>query len=80
MKDNQPSDFILYQNYPNPFNPTTTISYEINNPGYVSLNLYDILGNKISELIASEKSAGKHSFVLNAGSLVKWCIYIRSEF
>jgi hypothetical protein len=65
-----PTDFILYQNYPNPFNPTTTISYEIKNSGYVSLNLYDILGNKISELIASEKSAGKHSFVFDASSLV----------
>jgi peptidoglycan/xylan/chitin deacetylase (PgdA/CDA1 family) len=70
VENNQPSDFILYQNYPNPFNPSTTISFEINNPGYVSLNLYDILGNKISELIASEKSAGKHSFVINVGSLV----------
>ena len=66
----QPTDFILYQNYPNPFNPTTTISYEIRNSGYVSLVLYDILGNKISELISSDQSAGKYSFVFDASSLV----------
>ena len=66
----QPTNFILYQNYPNPFNPTTTLSYEIRNSGYVSLVLYDILGNKISELISSDQSAGKYSFVLDASSLV----------
>jgi len=66
----QLTDFMLYQNYPNPFNPTTTISYEIKNSGYVSLVLYDILGNKISELISSDQSAGKYSFVFDASSLV----------
>jgi peptidoglycan/xylan/chitin deacetylase (PgdA/CDA1 family) len=66
----QPTDFILYQNYPNPFNPTTTISYEIRNSGYVSLVLYDILGNKISELISSDQSAGKYSYIFDASSLV----------
>jgi len=69
-QEKQPTDFVLNQNYPNPFNPTTTISYEIQNAGYVSLILYDILGNKISELISSEKPAGNHSFVFDAGSLV----------
>jgi peptidoglycan/xylan/chitin deacetylase (PgdA/CDA1 family) len=69
VEKNQPTDFILHQNYPNPFNPSTTISYELLNSGYVSLNLYDILGNKISELIAGEKSAGKHSVLFDAGSL-----------
>lgn len=69
VERNQPNDFILYQNYPNPFNPTTTISYELLNSGYVSLNLYDILGNKISELIAGEKPAGKHNILFDAGYL-----------
>ncbi len=65
-----PTDFSLYQNYPNPFNPSTTISYELKNSGFVSLILYDILGNKISELVSEEKSAGKHSFLFDASSLV----------
>jgi hypothetical protein len=69
VERNQPNDFILYQNYPNPFNPTTTISYELLNSGYVSLNLYDILGNKIIELIAGEKPAGKHNILFDAGYL-----------
>jgi hypothetical protein len=70
VESEQPTDFTLYQNYPNPFNPTTTISYELKNSGFVSLILYDILGNKISELVSDEKSAGKHSFLFDASSLV----------
>lgn len=65
----KPTDFVLYQNYPNPFNPTTTISFEMNQSGFVSLNLYDILGSKISELIAEEKQAGRHEIIFDAASL-----------
>ncbi|NWG27448.1 MAG: polysaccharide deacetylase family protein [Ignavibacteriaceae bacterium] len=65
----KPTDFILFQNYPNPFNPSTTISFEMKRSGFVLLNLYDILGNKISELIAEEKPAGKHNILFDAASL-----------
>lgn len=69
VEKQKPTDFVLYQNYPNPFNPTTTISFEMNQSGFVSLNLYDILGSKISELIAEYKQAGSHGIIFNAASL-----------
>ena len=68
-ENNQPQDFVLYQNFPNPFNPATTISYEIKSSGYLSLNVYDVLGNKISELVGEEKPAGKYILNFDAGAL-----------
>jgi hypothetical protein len=43
-------EFDLYQNYPNPFNPETTISYSVDQEGYGSLDVIDILGNSIMKL------------------------------
>ena len=56
--DLEPNYFHLFQNYPNPFNSTTKISYQIPITSYVSLNVYDILGNKISTLVNEEKLSG----------------------
>ena len=50
--------FRLFQNYPNPFNPVTKIRYQILNPGFVSLRVYDILGKEIKTIVNDEKKAG----------------------
>jgi photosystem II stability/assembly factor-like uncharacterized protein len=60
------SDFILHQNFPNPFNPITTISYNLSEPGQVSLNVYNLLGTHIVTLLQEYKSSGNHSVVWNA--------------
>jgi len=60
------SDFILHQNFPNPFNPITTISYNLSEPGQVSLNVYNLLGTHIVALLQEYKSSGNHSVVWNA--------------
>jgi len=52
--------YHLYNNYPNPFNPSTKIKFEIPDPGFVSLKVYDVLGNEITTLVNEEKSAGKY--------------------
>lgn len=55
------SSYRLFQNYPNPFNPKTTISYEINSAGFVSLIVYDLLGREIKTLVNEEKMPGKYT-------------------
>ncbi len=63
-----PNHFLLEQNYPNPFNPTTSIVYSIPSNEYVTLKVYDILGNEISILVNEQKSAGRYKVVFNASS------------
>ena len=64
-----PSDFTLYQNYPNPFNPGTVISYRLPDNGFVSLKVYDVLGNEVATLVNEEKPAGINQVSFNANSL-----------
>lgn len=66
---NNPSDIILYQNYPNPFNPSTIVSYSIPKSQNVQLNVFDILGNKVSSLVNGFKSSGLHSVTFDASIL-----------
>ncbi|MCW8811709.1 MAG: T9SS type A sorting domain-containing protein, partial [Ignavibacteriaceae bacterium] len=61
-----PTEFVLYQNYPNPFNPSTTIKWEMPEPGLVTLIVYDVLGRKLTMLVNEELSAGKHEVVFDA--------------
>jgi len=55
---NTPESFELYQNYPNPFNPSTRIQYQVSSISYVSLVVYDILGNEVATLVDEEKEPG----------------------
>src|SRR5690606_19713891 len=58
--DNLPNGFTLSQNFPNPFNPSTTISYSIPVSSFVTINVYDVLGNEIATLVNEEKSRGSY--------------------
>jgi len=67
--DEIPSSYKLSQNYPNPFNPTTSIEYAVPNNEFVSLKVYDILGNEIAELVSEQKSAGTYRVNFDASRL-----------
>jgi photosystem II stability/assembly factor-like uncharacterized protein len=67
--ENTPSEYALEQNYPNPFNPATTINYSLPKSAFVTITVYDILGNKIIDLVNEFKPAGKYSTVFDASSL-----------
>ncbi|MBZ0181343.1 MAG: T9SS type A sorting domain-containing protein [Melioribacteraceae bacterium] len=64
-----PSEFVLEQNYPNPFNPTTSIEYTIPSNEYVTLKVYDILGNEVATIVNEQKQAGTFEVNFNAGNL-----------
>jgi hypothetical protein len=53
-----PESFVLGQNYPNPFNMQTEIYYELSNSSYVELDIYNILGQRIRQLVSEHKDAG----------------------
>ena len=64
----QTPEVFLHQNYPNPFNPTTTINYSLKENSKVSLNIYNIKGQKVKQLVSNsafQQSAGQHSVVWN---------------
>jgi len=53
----------LRSNHPNPFNPTTTINYSLKENANVSINIYNIKGQKVNQLVSDQLSAGRHSVV-----------------
>ena len=57
----RPSEFTLLQNFPNPFNQTTKIEFTLPKSGFVSLNIYDILGRKVRNLVSEHLSSGYKS-------------------
>jgi tetratricopeptide (TPR) repeat protein len=58
-------DKLISQNYPNPFNPETTISFNIATKGNVSINIYNIKGQKIKTLLSEDFESGNHNVVWN---------------
>jgi hypothetical protein len=70
-----PDDFILYQNYPNPFNPTTNIGFRIPESGFVSLKVYDVLGNVVATLVDDENFPGIHEVEFD-GTALSSSVYI----
>jgi len=64
-----PKRFILYQNYPNPFNPATNIKFEIKEKSFVNINLYDITGRHVKNLLSQNLTAGIYLIEFDAGEL-----------
>jgi hypothetical protein len=81
-----PGVFILEQNYPNPFNPTTIIKFGLPVTSYVTLEVYNTLGERVTQLINEIKDAGIYEIKWNlntAGGLVSavyiYTIYAKAE-
>ncbi len=64
-----PAKLFLEQNYPNPFNPNTTIRFWIRNAGYTTLEVYDMLGTKVTSLADGQKSSGMHQTIFDGSQL-----------
>lgn len=74
-----PGSFVLYQNYPNPFNTSTKIKYGLPERSYVSIKVYDVKGNVVTDLADEEKEMGFYELVWDGrnriGELVSSGIY-----
>jgi len=69
-KNKLPHKFLLKQNYPNPFNPTTVISFNLPSTQNVRLEIFNVMGQKITTLINNKSmSAGNHRYEFNASKL-----------
>lgn len=56
-----PQKTQIFPNYPNPFNPSTTIRYQIATPAFVSINVYDVSGRLVAELVNDSQPAGEYT-------------------
>lgn len=74
-----PLSFGLEQNYPNPFNPSTTINYSIAKSGQVSLSVYNLMGQKVAELVNEVKGEGSYNVSWNAAGAASGMYYYRLE-
>ena len=72
-----PIAFKISQNYPNPFNPVTKINYQIPKLNYITLKVYDVLGNEITTLVNEEKSIGNYEVEFD-GSIFPSGVYFYS--
>lgn len=77
--NNVPENFKLYQNYPNPFNPVTTIRFDIPALSHIKLNIYDILGRSVSEIVNKEIPAGSYESDWNASNFSSGIYFYKIE-
>jgi hypothetical protein len=63
------SEYKLYDNYPNPFNPTTTIQFDLKERSFVTLRIYNSLGELVKELENRVLSSGSYKRVFDASNL-----------
>ena len=72
-----PLQFKLSQNYPNPFNPNTNIKYSLSEPSYVTLEIYNILGQKTATLVDEYRDAGSHTVIWQANDVSSGMYFYR---
>ncbi|MBN8568821.1 MAG: T9SS type A sorting domain-containing protein [Ignavibacteria bacterium] len=73
------SSYQLFQNYPNPFNPTTTIKFSIPVNGFVTLQVFDMLGREVKSLVNNEMTTGFYSYDFNASDLSSGIYFYRIQ-
>ncbi len=75
----EPRSFALHQNYPNPFNPTTNVVYELSEAADVRLEVFNVLGQRVSVLHNGPQSAGVHTAQFDGSRLTSGVYLVRMQ-
>ncbi len=70
-------NYFLAQNYPNPFNPQTTIEYNLPRRSFVSLNVYNLIGQCVTTIVSEERLSGSHKVVFDGSALSSGVYFYR---
>ena len=76
-ESNLPTTFVLSQNYPNPFNPTTEIGFVLPNTSYVTLEVFNALGQKLTTLVDARIEAGNHQVLWDGSGFTTGIYFYR---
>ena len=74
-----PDSYDLSQNYPNPFNPTTKIKYSVPADGFVNISVYNVLGEKVTDIVNSIQKAGRYEVTFDATNIASGMYIYRME-
>ncbi len=78
-KPNVAARYALDQNYPNPFNPTTRIAYSVPQNGYMTLKVFNVLGEEVSTLFSGMQKAGDHFATFDASRFASGVYFYRLQ-
>jgi hypothetical protein len=79
ITDKLPDRYELRQNYPNPFNPNTEIRYDLRAAGLTRLSVYNILGEKVADLVNEVQPAGSYAVNFNGANLSSGVYFYRIQ-
>ena len=79
-EENMPTKFELSQNYPNPFNPSTMIRFSVPEASFVNITIYNLLGEKVSNLLNKNVGGGYHEMTWNAANVPSGIYLISVRF
>ncbi len=74
-KSQYPEHYNMEQNYPNPFNPSTTIKFYLPKSGFVELNVYNMLGKEVANLVSAKLQKGYHRYTFDGRQLASGVYY-----
>jgi hypothetical protein len=78
-KEVLPREYSLSQNYPNPFNPTTTIGYQLPISSYLTLKVYNLLGQEVAAIFEGVQQAGNYTAILDGSNLTSGIYFYKME-